>query len=408
MAAVKEEHRIFVGGLSRDVTDRQLEHAFDRFGKIIDSQCFATSEFNLFGLGWGQKKENMLLFFYESLFFNWIKFLKGSAHVQMCFLQAFHAALEKPVQLLFKGQLDCSKYEFLTFDVLSRKHLSSLLTFTSISHVYLSWEIFSKSMTLTQSPPHCSSQFCQMSQIMLDRDTRRPRGFGFLTFADRRAMDDAIKAMHGKEFGDRVISVNKAQPRMAGEDSESGYRGGGGYQSHGKPSYGGGRDRPPAGQDECFKCGRSGHWARDCPSSGGRGGGPDAFPMRSRFDAERFGGVHDRLIDDRYDGGRYGERERFDSRDKYASRDRYASDRYQPGGDRFITDRYGGGSDRYPHDGYGRDRSYDRDIAPPTGGDRYGNGRPGRVDRGYRSRPAPYDRPTRGGGGGHHSAFDRY
>lgn len=36
--AGREEYRIFVGGLSWDITERQLENAFNRFGKIIDSQ----------------------------------------------------------------------------------------------------------------------------------------------------------------------------------------------------------------------------------------------------------------------------------------------------------------------------------------------------------------------------------
>ncbi|KAG7031984.1 Glycine-rich RNA-binding protein RZ1B, partial [Cucurbita argyrosperma subsp. argyrosperma] len=36
--AGREEYRIFVGGLSWDITERLLENAFSRFGKIIDSQ----------------------------------------------------------------------------------------------------------------------------------------------------------------------------------------------------------------------------------------------------------------------------------------------------------------------------------------------------------------------------------
>lgn len=34
----KDEYRIFVGGLSRDVTERVLENTFSRFGKIIETQ----------------------------------------------------------------------------------------------------------------------------------------------------------------------------------------------------------------------------------------------------------------------------------------------------------------------------------------------------------------------------------
>ncbi|KAJ4720710.1 putative Glycine-rich RNA-binding protein [Melia azedarach] len=245
-------------------------------------------------------------------------------------------------------------------------------------------------------------------QIMLERDSGRPRGFGFITYADRRAMDEAIREMHGREFGDRVISVNKAQPKMGGEDLDHGYRGG--YSSGGRGSYGGDK---PAGQDDCFKCGRPGHWARDCPSAGGgRGGAGGAFSSRSRLGGgggrgDYLGGGRDRFMDDRYDGGRYGDRDRYDSRDtKYGSRDRYVSDRYPAGGDRFAGDRYGG-SDRYPVNGYGKDRGYERDGGPRGGSDRYASGGgPAREEgRGYRNRAGPYERPSRGD---RPSSFDRY
>ncbi|KAJ9684706.1 hypothetical protein PVL29_016934 [Vitis rotundifolia] len=265
----------------------------------------------------------------------------------------------------------------------------------------LSWDVTERQLENT------FSRFGKIieSQIMLERDTGRPRGFGFITYADRRGMEDAIREMHGRDFGDRIISVNKAQPKM-GEDPDHGYNGG--YSSGGRGSYGGG-DRS-AGQDDCFKCGRPGHWARDCPSSGGgRGRGGAPFPSRSRFSGgrgDRFGGERDRYMEDRYDGGRYGDRDRFESRDnKYGTRDRYVNDRYAPSGDRFTGDRYGG-SDRYPQNGYGKDRGYDRDAAPRGGGDRYGGGGSARNEgRSYRNRPGPYDRPNRGG---RPSSFDRY
>ncbi|KAI4347673.1 hypothetical protein L6164_008464 [Bauhinia variegata] len=241
------------------------------------------------------------------------------------------------------------------------------------------------------------------TQIMMERDTGRPRGFGFITYADRRGMEDAIKEMHGRELGDRIITVNKAQPKMGGDDLDHGYRGS--YSSGGRGSYGVG-DR--VGQDDCFKCGRPGHWARDCPLAGGGRGG--SFSSRPRFGGaggrvDRLG-ERDRYADDRYDGGRYGDRDRFDSRDnKYGSRDRYASDRYQAGGDRFASDRYGA-PDRYPQNGYGKDRGYDRYGGQRGGTDRYGNGIPAREEgRSYRERPGPYDRPSRGG---RQSSFDRY
>src|SRR6266498_1348862 len=98
---------------------------------------------------------------------------------------------------------------------------------------------------------------------MLERHTNRHRGFGFVTFEDRRAVDSAIKEMHGQELDGRIISVNKAEPKMNTDDTR--YESGGGrvgdYRGSGGSGGGGGRgDGPPPGN--CFECGRPGHWAR--------------------------------------------------------------------------------------------------------------------------------------------------
>ncbi|KAK4480365.1 hypothetical protein RD792_013437 [Penstemon davidsonii] len=282
MAYKEQDNRIFVGGLSRDVTERQLEHAFSRYGKIIDCQV----------------------------------------QISLIF-EAVTSGFALIVQI---------KLQELQWGVYLRRHKKNSMCV----HCFM-FELCVNSMFgLLQGIQGITIVVGECCSVMLERDTGRPRGFGFLTFADRDAMEDAIRGMNDREFGDRVITVNKAQPRMSGEDhpGQGGY--GGGYSS-GAPrgSYAGGGDRSAAGQDDCFKCGRPGHWARDCPSAdggGGRGARPFS-PPRSKYAGtgtrgDRYAGDRDRYVDDRYGRGRFGDRDRYDSRDdRYGGRDTYVSDR---------------------------------------------------------------------------------
>ena len=69
------------------------------------------------------------------------------------------------------------------------------------------------------------------TNVMMDRVTNRPRGFGFVTMSSPEEAQKAIDALHGKEFGGRALTVNVAKPR---EERAPG--GGGG----GRREYGGG------------------------------------------------------------------------------------------------------------------------------------------------------------------------
>jgi RNA recognition motif-containing protein len=57
--------------------------------------------------------------------------------------------------------------------------------------------------------------------IITDRDTGRPRGFGFVEMS-RADASRAIQNLNGKELGGRPLRVNEAQERSAGGNNRSG------------------------------------------------------------------------------------------------------------------------------------------------------------------------------------------
>jgi RNA recognition motif-containing protein len=76
------------------------------------------------------------------------------------------------------------------------------------------------------------------ANLMMDRTTGRPRGFGFVTMSTPEEAQKAIEALNGKSIDGRALTVNIARPR---EERPSGGGGGGGGGRRG--GYGGGRDR---------------------------------------------------------------------------------------------------------------------------------------------------------------------
>ena len=67
--------------------------------------------------------------------------------------------------------------------------------------------------------------------IMTDRDTGRPRGFGFVEMNSSEDAQSAITALDGAELDGRNIKVNEAkerEPRGGGGGGGGGYGGGGG------------------------------------------------------------------------------------------------------------------------------------------------------------------------------------
>ncbi|MCA9580823.1 MAG: RNA-binding protein [Myxococcales bacterium] len=78
-------------------------------------------------------------------------------------------------------------------------------------------------------------QFGEINEavVVLDRETGRSRGFGFVTFSDDSAAMNAVQEMNGSDLDGRSLTVNEAQERAP--------RGGGG--GGGRGGRGGGRGR---------------------------------------------------------------------------------------------------------------------------------------------------------------------
>jgi cold-inducible RNA-binding protein len=80
----------------------------------------------------------------------------------------------------------------------------------------------------------------QSAQIIVDRDTNRSKGFGFVEMGSDAEAQAAIKGLDGQEHDGRRLTVNEAKPREA-RPSGGGYGGGGGGRSGGGGGgYGGG------------------------------------------------------------------------------------------------------------------------------------------------------------------------
>jgi len=110
--------------------------------------------------------------------------------------------------------------------------------------------------------------------VVMDRDTGRSRGFGFVTFANDEDATKALAGLNGATLDGRTIRCNEAQPKPEGERSfrpreprEGGFGGGGGRGGFGggdRGGFGGGRGG--------FGGGRGGFGGGRSDRGGDRGG----------------------------------------------------------------------------------------------------------------------------------------
>jgi RNA recognition motif-containing protein len=82
----------------------------------------------------------------------------------------------------------------------------------------------------------------QSAQVIMDRDTGRSKGFGFVEMGSDQEAQAAIAALNGKDVDGRNLTVNEARPRE--DRGNGGHRGGrSGSGSGNRGGYGGGGGR---------------------------------------------------------------------------------------------------------------------------------------------------------------------
>ena len=80
------------------------------------------------------------------------------------------------------------------------------------------------------------------ANLMMDRTTNRPRGFGFVTMSSPEEAQKAIEGLNGREMDGRALTVNIARPREERTGGGGGGRreyggSGGGYRGGGRSRY---------------------------------------------------------------------------------------------------------------------------------------------------------------------------
>jgi hypothetical protein len=80
------------------------------------------------------------------------------------------------------------------------------------------------------------------AKVMMERDTGRSKGFGFVEMGSDADAQAAISGMNGQPLGGRSVVVNEARPMEARPPRTGGFGGGGGYGGGGSGGggYGGG------------------------------------------------------------------------------------------------------------------------------------------------------------------------
>ena len=79
------------------------------------------------------------------------------------------------------------------------------------------------------------------AKVIMDRETGRSRGFGFVEMSTDEEADAVVAGLDGKEVDGRAVRVSEARPQENGGGGRGGF--GGGNRGGGRGGFGGGGDR---------------------------------------------------------------------------------------------------------------------------------------------------------------------
>ena len=112
------------------------------------------------------------------------------------------------------------------------------------------------------------------AKVMMERDTGRSKGFGFVEMGSDAEAQTAINSMNGQQYGGRGLVVNEARPMEPRPPRSGGYGGGAGGGGGGGYGGGGGGGRSGGGYGGA---GGGGSRSGGSGSGGGYGGGRSSY-----------------------------------------------------------------------------------------------------------------------------------
>jgi hypothetical protein len=124
------------------------------------------------------------------------------------------------------------------------------------------------------------------AKVMMERDTGRSKGFGFVEMASDAEAQAAINGMNGQPLGGRSVVVNEARPMESRPPRTGGYGGGGGGGGYGGGGGGGGYGGGGGGGGGRRREGGGGGYG----GRGGGGGGGGDGGFRSPYGSGPRGG----------------------------------------------------------------------------------------------------------------------